>query len=383
MLTKRHKADEQLTLRATHRAVFAQVRQAGTASRAAIARATGLSSPAVGAIAADLLQAGLLEEGDAVDGESLGRPSRPLQLERRRPAVVAVQIGVRHTRLAALPVAGPTASTWDVAFKTPGSAGAFSRRLADAVETLGVRDAVVGVSAPGVVDEGTGESLLCPNLRWLTGQNVMGLVGEAFGRRARVCVVQEIRALAMGELWAAPARKDFLLVDIGEGVGGAVVVGGQLYQPPLAMSGELGHVPVLGNKRACGCGATGCLETLVSRSGLVASSGLRDWPTLVEQLHGVGGALPAWLSGTLDATAAAIAGALNIVGVREVVVTGALGELPATVHEHLAAGVARSAMWARFGTVTCEAAPRRRAAGLVAAAVERILLNVEQAKAGV
>jgi len=381
---KRQKADERLTLRATHRAVFAQVRQAGTASRAAIARATGLSSPAVGAIAADLLQAGLLEEGDVVDGEGMGRPSRPLQLERRKPAVVAVQIGVRHTRLAALPVAGPTASTWDVAFKTPASAAAFSRRLADAVGALGVREAVVGVSAPGVVDEGTGESLLCPNLKWLTGQNVMGLVGEAFGRRARVCVVQEIRALALGELWAAPARKDFLLVDIGEGVGGAVVVGGQLYQPPLAMSGELGHVPVLGNKRKCGCGATGCLETLVSRSGLVASSGLRDWPTLVEQLRdGEGGALPTWLTGTLDATAAAIAGALNIVGVREVVVTGALGELPATVHEHLAAGVARSAMWARFGTVTCVAAPRRRAAGLVAAAVERILLNVEQMKAGV
>ena len=78
----------------------------------------------------------------------------------------------------------------------------------------------------------------------------------------------------------------------------------------------------------------------------------------------------------------AVAGALNILGLRRVVVTGILSELPASVMAHLSRAVIAGAMWARFGEVTCEAVPRRRMAGLVSAAIDRILLQNVDGTAG-
>src|SRR5260370_35060212 len=96
--------------------------------------------------------------------------------------------------------------------------------------------------------------------------------------------MQEERALALGHQAVQPGSDGFLLVDFGEGVGGTVVIGGKLYTNPLPLSGELGHTPVHVNKRPCGCGAVGGLETLISTRGLLQSleenSGANTWPAL-------------------------------------------------------------------------------------------------------
>jgi predicted NBD/HSP70 family sugar kinase len=81
-----------------------------------------------------------------------------------------------------------------------------------------------------------------------------------------------------------------------------------------------------------------------------------------------------WLQEALEAVAAVLAGALNVLGLRRVVVTGSLTELPPRVMEHLSDAIRRGAMWARFGEVKVVAAPRRRTAGLVAVALDRLVL---------
>jgi hypothetical protein len=68
-----------------------------------------------------------------------------------------------------------------------------------------------------------------------------------------------------------------------------------------------------------------------------------------------------------------IAGALNVLGVHRIVVTGLLTELPGAV-EYLGAEIMSGTLWARFGRVICQAAPRRRAAGLVGAGLDRLVL---------
>ncbi len=247
------------------------------------------------------------------------------------------------------------------------------------------------VSVPGVVDEANGQVLLCPNLRWPETAKLKELLGALWG--LPVVLVQEIRALALGHLAMQPEDKDFLLVDFGDGVGGAAVVGGKLYQSSIPLSGELGHTPVLGNQRTCGCGAVGCVETLVSRRGLLQSFvacdrgtkrqisapiGKREdakWDIMRSHIHTHG--VERWLADGLDAAAVTIAGAINVLGVRRVVVTGSLTELPACVVDYLAKGVTRGAMWGRFGKVECIAAPRRRTAGLVWAGIDRVLVPEE------
>lgn len=359
-------------------AVLEALLRSGPASRATLAKGLGLSAPTIGKVAAELLDLEMIEEVDeaevTVDMEVMpGRPGRLLRVNQRVPRIAVVQIGVRHTRLAALPPAGPIDESWPVQFKTPKTAAAWGKALISAASRLQDVDPwVVMVSVPGAVDEKAGKVLLSPNLHWLVRAELHDLVGKCWS--SPVHLVQEIRALAAGQVQAGE-REDFLLVDIGEGVGAAAVIQGRLYNSTLPLTGELGHTPVRGNDRRCGCGGVGCLETLLSRKGLLASMAgatrsrsCDSWQDVQERIQKHG--LEDWLTQTLDAAAMVMAGAINMMGVRKVIITGALAELPGEVMVVLQEALNRHAMWGRFGHVTCIASTRKRAAGLVALAVD-------------
>ncbi|MFI5380911.1 MAG: ROK family protein [Tepidisphaerales bacterium] len=407
------------------RVIYALMRL-GQASRADLAKTTGMSQPTVGKIVDDLLREHVLDSADGAVGvvgnvakgravspkppfpagngplgerslpherslpESmathaasddiasprLGRPGQLVRLDGRKQRFLAVQLGVVNTRLATLPIAARLVDEWDTEFATPSSPQAWVKALKKAMDRLPLHglEALL-VSVPGVVHEASGEVLLCPNLRWAEKMNLHELLAGL--TPAKLLVVQEIRALALGQLAVEPAEGDFLLVDFADGVGGAAVVGGRLFTGSAPLSGELGHTPVLGNTRTCGCGAVGCVETLVSRRGLLATFAAEagqktpGWPALVEHVTRRG--LEPWLVGALDSAATTIAGAINVLGLHRVVVTGSLTELPECVLKHLADAVRRGAMWGRLGDVQCVGAPRRRTAGLVSAAVDRLL----------
>ena len=215
-----------------------------------------------------------------------------------------------------------------------------------------------------------------PNLRWIESADLPQLIRKIWN--VPVLLVQEERALALGHHLANPDCDDFLLVDFGEGVGGAIIMDGKPLVNPLPISGEIGHTPVLANRRKCGCGAIGCMETLVSLRGLLesfseATRGKRNsWKQLGEYISAHG--IEPWLAHSLDAAATAIAGALNVLGLRRVVVTGSLTELPPSVLAHLSHAVSNGSMWAKFGAVECVAAPRRRTAGLIAVGIDRLIV---------
>jgi predicted NBD/HSP70 family sugar kinase len=353
------------------------------ASRAQLARESGLSQPTVGRIVDDLLDRSILAEANGSDSAAgpppqddqpqMGRPSTALELDRHR-RFLAIQVGVNRTRLAAMPMGVSDADDWELSFPTPATAGAFEEALNEQGKKLIPRRlAACIISLPGVVDERAGRVLLSPNLHWTEKADFSRILKSL--TRAKIIFVQEIRALALGQLAAEPLSRDFLLVDFGNGVGGAAVIGGKLYEAPLPLSGELGHTPVVGNRRPCTCGSTGCVETLVSRIGLVASSiehgGPKTWPALVDQLNGR--KLPKWLMSSLDAAATTIAGGLNLLGVREVLLSGAVGEIPQAV-DYLASVIQADAMWGRFGQVHCRYTRRRRMIGMISLAIDQVIL---------
>jgi predicted NBD/HSP70 family sugar kinase len=370
-----------------------------TASRAELAKNLGMSQPTVGKIVEGLLELGLLEEiGEARDprrrelaphgrkGESrMGRPGRILRLEGTRRPLAGIELGVSTTRVALLALGGMERDPGGLEWPTEESVEDWLESMRTVVRQLGTRGLRgVVVSVPGIVDEEGGRVLFSPNLHWIEGQDLPGLLQAIW--RVPVVLVQEERALALGHQLAEGGQEDFLLVDFGDGVGGAVVMSGRLYKSPLPLSGELGHTPVIGNRRRCGCGAVGCVESLVSRGGLLRSfteaRGGRKatWRDLVRAVEE--GGVPRWLEETLEAMATVIAGALNVLGLRRVVLMGSLTELPAMVCAHLSEAVVRGAMWARFGSVSCEAAPRCRAAGFVAVGLDRLFLPENSVEAG-
>ncbi len=375
--------------RTNQRTVISLLLRLGCASRADLAKAAGISQPTAGKITSELLEMGLLQELDSaqMDGVSrgrvtpprLGRPGQLLRLDDSHPRFLAVELGVVQTSISALPVAIRLHDEWARQIPTPGSARTLLREFERAAAGL-VTDAFWGVliSVPGIVDETKGKVLFSPNLHWLERVDLVRTVQQIW--KLPVVLVQEIRTLALGHITAEPGE-DFFLVDFGQGVGGAIVLEGQLYPHPMPLSGEVGHTPIPGNSRRCGCGAIGCLETLVSESGLLqsfaaATGGPPEWSCLVQHLEDHG--LQPWLGDSLEAAAKVICGALNVLGIHRVVITGTIASLPEAVTAFLAREIRKGAMWARFGSVECTNAPRRRSAGLVAAGLDRLVFPAEE-----
>jgi predicted NBD/HSP70 family sugar kinase len=373
--------------RLNKRALLDRLQIMGTASRASLAKAIGLSQPTAGKIVDQLIETGVIEEvelpeSDRSNGESraagkVGRPGRMLRLNRTPVRFLAIQLGVSETSLAPLPLGVSGEDHWMLQIPTADSADAWRQQLQKASAKLKHKQFWgVLVSVPGIVDENNGRVLFSPNLHWTEHANLTEILQSIWD--APVILMQEERALALGHQAVHPDSDGFLLVDFGEGVGGTIVIGGKLYTNPLPLSGELGHTPVHGNKRPCGCGAVGCLETLTSTRGMLQSleekSGGKQtsWPALVKQISEDG--LAPWLVETLDAAAAIIAGALNVLGLRRLIVTGSLVDLPPVVIRHLAEAVSRGALWGRFGNVHVEGAPRRRIAGLVSVGIDRLVV---------
>src|SRR5581483_2905582 len=368
--------------RLNKRALLTQLQRLGTASRADLAKSLGLSQPTAGKIVDELLELGAFEEVAATNetpGESQGaaakpgRPGRMLRLTRSRARFLGIQLGVTQTSLA----------PWPMQFRTPRTPGDWVWQLEKMAAQIEQKSFWgILVSAPGLVDEQKSEILYSPNLHWTEKARLPALVRQVW--RAPVLLLQEERALALGHHANDPSDGDFLLVDFGEGVGGAVMLGGRLFAHPLPIGGELGHTPVPGYEPVFGVGAISCLGTLGSTPGVVkslaAASGnmARNWEALEKHVaqHGV---VP-WLARSLEATASVIAGALNVLGLRRVVVTGTLNELPPAVLSYLKDAVNRGTLWARFGEVKVEGAPRRRKAGLVAAGIDRFIVPVGDAE---
>lgn len=89
---------------------------------------------------------------------------------------------------------------------------------------------------------------------------------------ALVRYVNDANAAAMGEVWrgSAQGHRSMVMVTIGTGLGGGVVVNGDVIDGAFGAGGEIGHICVNpAEERACGCGLRGCLEQYASASGVV------------------------------------------------------------------------------------------------------------------
>lgn len=132
--------------------------------------------------------------------------------------------------------------------------------------------AAIGVGAPGPMNWRTGVVYSPPNL---PGWKDVPLADEIHERTGLTTFVEnDANAACWGEFWVGAGRDVHTLccLTLGTGVGGGIVLEGQLLRGPDGTAGELGHLCVLRNGRACGCGARGCLEAYASVTGLVRTA---------------------------------------------------------------------------------------------------------------
>jgi glucokinase len=144
-------------------------------------------------------------------------------------------------------------------------------RLARAsMAAAGRRDIVgLGIGSPGPLDTARGIVLLTPNLGW-TNYPLRDRLAGALGLPATLD--NDANCAVFGEWWRGAARgADHVVgLTIGTGIGGGIVLGGQIYRGASDIAGEIGHMTIDSTGRRCKCGNYGCLEAYASGPAIAA-----------------------------------------------------------------------------------------------------------------
>ncbi|MFD2612209.1 ROK family protein [Paenibacillus gansuensis] len=126
----------------------------------------------------------------------------------------------------------------------------------------------VGVGLPGFLDPERGIVRMAGNLKW---KDVP--ISDILSKRlaAPVFIDNDVRSFTYGEAAAGAAAgyRHVLGIMLGTGLASGMVNDGRIYYGSGYMAGEFGHILMDGVPFACGCGMTGCLETVASATGLV------------------------------------------------------------------------------------------------------------------
>jgi len=249
-----------------HRSVLLQALfHGGPASRADLARATGLTRVTVSDLVGGLLEEGLLEELGAPVESRVGKPPTLVGVAAGATNVVALDLSPDHTIAGAVVDLAGTVLTrreLDLEGRTGDDAVALVRRLADELVAAAQRPVLgVGVGSPGIVDA-TGNVLDAPNLGWHGTP-----LAEDLRRHTGlpVFVANDANTAALGEHTFGEAQGGGLMVlRVGTGVGAGLILEGTLLQGHRAAAGEIGHVVVDPRGAQCACGRVGCLETVLA-----------------------------------------------------------------------------------------------------------------------
>ena len=130
----------------------------------------------------------------------------------------------------------------------------------------------VGVAIAGFVDAGRSVVYFAPNLLgWRDGP----LRAEIEARVGLPTVVEnDANAAAWGEsrFGAGSGFDHMVCVTLGTGVGGGIVLGGQLLRGGFGVAGEIGHIQMVEDGRLCGCGQRGCWEQYASGGALIRAA---------------------------------------------------------------------------------------------------------------
>ena len=298
-----------------HRALLLQLLfRHGPASRADLARSSGLTRVTVSDVVAGLVAEGLLTEqksgsADPVQGR-VGKPPVLVQLAGEARQIVAVDLSADGV------VSGALLNLSGEVRERRGQP-LEGRRGEDAVVLVHtiVRELVeaatqpllgIGVGTPGVVDA-AGVVVDAPNLGW-HGMPLAEGLRAAFD--VPVFVANDANTAVLGEHTFGDAGDGgLMLVRVGTGVGSGLVLEGALLHGHRSAAGEVGHVVIDPDGAECACGRRGCLETVLAA------------PRLRERLAADGPAALAEVGVQVGVALAPVVGTLNL---HELVLSGPL-----------------------------------------------------------
>jgi glucokinase-like ROK family protein len=241
-------------------------------SRTGLARISGLNKTTVSSLIRELQDSELVYEIQPITTDAVGRPPIALMLNPDAGTIIGAEIGVDF--VSAIVADFSAKVLWRKVEDTSGLSDqeailekalkifqiAYSK-----AEKLPGRIFGLGLGVPGLVNSDTGTLLVAPNLGWKNVPLRQRLMDRF---HIPVYVDNEANLAALGETYfgAATAIEQVLYVSSGVGLGGGIVLNGQILTGATGFSGEIGHMTmVVENGLPCNCGNYGCWETLASQ----------------------------------------------------------------------------------------------------------------------
>ncbi|MFF1634044.1 ROK family protein [Leifsonia sp. NPDC058248] len=238
----------------------------GAATRASIARRTGLTSATVSSLLGGLIAEGLVIEGQRAESTG-GKRATTLQIDPSRHVLLSVIVQPGLVRGAVLDLLGGEVATVSQRPATPGSIDDIQAVMRRLVAATGARILAVGIQVPGIADGPLIRESV--QLGWSDvdlSDALRGIVD------APVHLVNDADAEALADYSTSDQfGANQMYVSLSTGVGAAFIVDGSLLAGAAHRAGEIGHVPVLFGPDAplCACGNRGCLEEVVSVTSLL------------------------------------------------------------------------------------------------------------------
>jgi glucokinase len=181
-------------------------------------------------------------------------------------------------------------------------------RIAEVIKELSGTHAIdaVGIGAAAWIDADRSTVLYAPNLAW-RNLPLRDRLTEAVGLPVVVENDGNVAAWAEFQFGAArDAHDSMALFTVGTGIGGALIIGGELIRGAHGIAGEVGHTVVVADGRLCGCGRRGCVEQYASGKALVryATAGAKDKPDGAGHLLALAGGVAEDINGPMVTRAA-------------------------------------------------------------------------------
>ena len=188
--------------------------------------------------------------------------------------VVGVDMGGTKILSAVIDAEGNILGTAKLSTKADEGTTAVIDRIAESIEKAinksNVENAsiqAIGIGAPGPLDPETGVVIFAPNLGWRD----VPLKTELEARTGLPTFVDnDVNVGTLGEhaFGAAQGVENVVGIFVGTGIGGGIILKGELFHGASKTAGEIGHIIVKAGGPRCGCGARGCLEAVASRTAM-------------------------------------------------------------------------------------------------------------------
>ena len=253
------------------------------------------------------------------------------------PYAIGCDIGVTNVKTACATVEGTVIArdTADTNAQSP-DWPTNVKRLLDSLQSRHGRAAAVGIAAPGIAHPRRG------HIFWMQGRldTVQGLDWtKRLGWRGEIPVVNDAQAALLGEVWQGAARgsRNVALLTLGTGVGGALMVDGNLLKGAIGRAGHLGHVSLDPDGAADVTNCPGSLEGAIGNVTVEERTGGRFKTThdlVAAHLGGDDFATRCWLK-SVQALAAAVASIINVADPEVFIIGGGIARAGAALFEPL------------------------------------------------